>query len=75
MRLTYDIEADAFYIYIRDEDVPAVDSIDLEAGITADLDADGRVLGIEILDASLKTGQPDNVGVAFEILRSESIPA
>lgn len=49
MRITYDPEADALYIellYAR-----AVDSIDLEPGVSADLDADGHVLGFEILGA------------------------
>lgn len=75
MKVTYDPQVDVLYIQIRPEQTPAVDNIDLEPGISADLDADGRVLGIEILDASQKTGQNSNVGVTFELLGSESVPA
>lgn len=75
MKVTYDPQVDVLYIYIRTDEAPAADNIDLEPGISADLDAEGRVLGIEILDASKKTEQNSNVGVSFELLRSESIPA
>jgi uncharacterized protein YuzE len=75
MKVTYDPQVDVLYIYIRKDGTPAVDNINLEPGISADLDAEGRVLGIEILDASLKTERGSNVGVSFELLRSESVPA
>ncbi len=43
MRITYDPEADALYVELRS--VRAVDNIDLEDGVSADLDAEGHVLG------------------------------
>lgn len=73
MRVTYDPEIYVLYIYIRNDGSPAVDNIDLEPGISADLDDQGRVLGIEILDASQKTGGESPIGVSFEILGSEPI--
>jgi uncharacterized protein YuzE len=50
LKLTYDPEADALYLLLR----PAApgDSIDYEEGVTLDLDAEGNIIGIEILDAS-----------------------
>ena len=75
MKVTYDPEVDVLYVYIREDDAPAVDNIELEPGISADLDEYGRVLGIEILDASEKSGDQSNVGVAFELLGSEPISA
>ena len=75
MRVTYDSKADVLYIYIREDDAPAVDNIDLEPGVSADIDENGRVLGIEILDACEKTGKGSNVGVSFELLGSEIVPA
>ena len=59
MRITYDNEVDAAYVYIEDH-IPAgaavtthVCDTDLAAGsIHLDLDSDGRLLGIEILGAS-----------------------
>ena len=73
MRVTYDSDVDVLYIFIREDGSPAVDSVDLEPGISADLDEQGRVLGIEILDASEKTGGESPIGVSFELLGSEPI--
>lgn len=49
MHITYDPEADALYIELRH--VRSVDNIDLEDGISVDLDAEGHVVGFEILGA------------------------
>jgi uncharacterized protein YuzE len=51
MKLTYDDEADAIYVYAR-EGEPVTRSEILEDGRVVDLDAEGRLIGIEILDAS-----------------------
>jgi uncharacterized protein YuzE len=48
MRLTYDSEINALYIQISDE--AAADTLDYQPGIAAHVTADGRVIGIEILD-------------------------
>ena len=50
LRVTYDPEADALYLELRDG--VAVDNVDLAPGVTADLDRRGRVLGIEVLPSS-----------------------
>ncbi len=60
MRLTYDADADAAYIYLTDEALmPGRDSIPCDApdGDTAMvvLDwKDGRIVGLEVLDASAR---------------------
>ena len=54
MKIIYDPEIDALYAQIRE--AKPDDSIDLEEGVTADLDADGHVIGIEILDAKRRLG-------------------
>ncbi len=54
MRISYDPEGDVLYIELRAAE--ADDSVDLEPGVTADLDADGHVIGIEILDARERLG-------------------
>ncbi|GAA2282271.1 hypothetical protein GCM10010402_44040 [Actinomadura luteofluorescens] len=64
LKVTYDQQADAAYIYFVD---PAqaggpgtvaftypCDPIDVKGMINLDFDKEGRVLGIEILDASSK---------------------
>ena len=57
-RVEYDPEANAAYIYLTDE-IPAggvarcvpLDPIEVGGMVNLDLDADGRILGIEVLDA------------------------
>jgi len=50
MKIEYDPEVDALYIELRD--VYADQNIDIEEGVSVDLDADGHIVGLEILDAS-----------------------
>lgn len=50
MKTTYDREADA--LYIRFADAPVVESQEVRPGVVIDLDKDGRMVGLEILDAS-----------------------
>ena len=50
MKITYDPQADALYIELRH--AQAHDNVDIEAGVSADLDAQGHIVGLEILDAS-----------------------
>ena len=54
MRITYDPEADALYVELHS--ARAVDNIDLEDGVSADFDAEGHVLGFEILGARRRLG-------------------
>ena len=49
MRITYDRGVDALYIRFRET---TVTTEHLTEGIAVDYDADGRLAGIEILDAS-----------------------
>lgn len=48
MKMFYDPEIDALYIRFVD-DVPA-DSLDYSEGVTAEVDAAGHVIALEILD-------------------------
>jgi len=50
MRITYDKNADAVYVYIKDDKVSRSDEITNDTII--DYDRDGKVIGIEILCAS-----------------------
>ena len=50
MRTTYDAEADA--LYLRFTDAAIVETEEVRPGIMLDLDAAGRVVAIEVLDAS-----------------------
>ncbi len=53
MKVTFDKEADAAYIYFKDIAQGEVTrTISLNESINIDLDSEGKTLGIEILDAS-----------------------
>ena len=58
MRVTYDADADAAYLYIlEDGDSPVATTVcgeEAAEGINLDFDAEGRLLGIEILDAEAR---------------------
>ena len=55
MKITYDPEVDALYIQLLDTTVTTKHWAE---GIAADYRADGRLAGIEILDALKRFGDP-----------------
>ncbi|PIN93736.1 DUF2283 domain-containing protein [Candidatus Pacearchaeota archaeon CG10_big_fil_rev_8_21_14_0_10_31_24] len=53
MRTEFDKEADAAYFYFKEiADGEVVETITLNDSVNVDLDKNGKILGIEILDAS-----------------------
>jgi len=56
MKITYDREVDALYIRFVET---TVTTKHLAEGIAADYDAEGRLAGIEILDALKRFGSKD----------------
>jgi len=72
MKITYDPEADALYIGIRE--VQPADSVDIEEGVTADLDSEGHIIGLEILDASKRMTLEELTNVSYENLLLASSP-
>ena len=56
MRITYDSEVDALYIRFIET---TVTTKHLAEGIAADYDAEGRLAGIEVLDAVKRFGAPE----------------
>lgn len=71
MKIEYDREADALYIQLREAHVD--DNIDIEEGVTIDLDEKKHIVGIEILDASKKLSLKDIVNITIENLPVERI--
>ena len=65
-----DKEADALYIQLREVHVD--DNIDIEKGITVDLDENRHVVGIEILDASRKLSLSDMANITIQNLPLEN---
>jgi uncharacterized protein YuzE len=56
MRMRIDHAADAVYLNLTDR--PIKDSEEVADGIVVDYDEEGRIVGIEILDASKRTADP-----------------
>lgn len=56
MKITYDPEVDALYIRFHET---TVTTKHLAEGLSADYDAEGRLAGIEILDAIKRLGDKD----------------
>jgi uncharacterized protein YuzE len=71
LRIEYDKEADALYIQLRDVSVD--DNIDIEEGVTIDLDEEKHIVGIEILDASKKLSLKDLINITIENLPIEKV--
>ncbi len=71
MKIEYDKEADALYIQFREANVD--DNIDIEEGVTVDLDGKKHIVGIEILDASKKLSLKDLINITIENLPLEKI--
>lgn len=64
MKIEYDPKADAMYIRLAAGQV--ADSDEVRPGVVLDFDAEGRVLGIEMLDVSHRADNPREM--AFELL-------
>lgn len=71
MKIEYDREADALYIQLRQAEVD--DNIDIEEGVTVDLDKNGHIIGLEILDASEKLELSNLVNISIENLPLEKV--
>jgi uncharacterized protein YuzE len=61
MRVEYDAEVDAAYIYLADVEPGSVsDTVEGEGmaeGVNLDFDAEGKLIGIEVLDASARLSE------------------
>ena len=70
MKIEYDPEADALYIQIREAD--ADDNIDIEEGVTVDVDEHRHIVGVEILDASKRLSPADLTSITIQKLPLEA---
>ena len=73
MKIEYDKEADALYILLKE--APVDDNIDIEEGVTVDLDANKHIIGIEILGASKKLSLENITNVTIANLPVETVAA
>jgi uncharacterized protein YuzE len=61
MKIEYSREADALYVYFKEDFVAK--SREIEDGIVIDFDDNGQIIGIEVLDATQRFSLADIVRV------------
>ena len=71
MKIEYSKNVDALYIKPREAKI--TDSVDIEEGVTVDVDENGHIVGLEILDASEKLDISDIVNISIENLPLEKV--
>ncbi len=71
MKIEYSKEADAIYVYFKEEYVAK--SKEIEDGVVIDFDEKGQLIGIEVLDVSQRYSLSDIVNVNIENLPVEAI--
>jgi len=52
VRIEYDPERDLLYIYFASNEVKAAETVTVTPGVHADFGIDGKLVGIEVIDAS-----------------------
>lgn len=57
MRIEFDPERDLLYIYFAEPGVKAAQTATITPGVHADFDRDGKLIGIEIIEASKVMGE------------------
>ena len=71
MKIEYDSDVDALYIIIQEKEV--AHTKELDEGINIDLDADGKVIGLEIIGATERYSQKDIFNVSMENLMLKKV--
>ena len=71
MKIEYSKAADALYVYFKQVEVAK--SREVEEGVVIDFDAQGHLIGIEVLDARARFGLQDLVNVTIENLPVELV--
>ncbi len=66
MKIEYDREVDAVYIYLQQKQV--VKTIELSDVVKVDLDEEGNLIGIEVLDATQRYSLADIFNISTKNL-------
>ncbi len=69
MKIEFDKQADALYIYIQEK--PVNKTKEIEEGILVDFDEENRLIGLEILDVTKRFSLADIVNLQIENLPVE----
>jgi len=57
MKIEYDPERDLLYLYFADPGKKAAETITIKPGVHADFDQEGKIIGIEVIDAKEVLGK------------------
>lgn len=57
MKIEYDPERDLLYIYFSEPEKKAAETLTIKPGVHADFDKDGKLIGLEVLDAKELMGK------------------
>ena len=57
MKIEYDPDRDLLYIYFAEIETKAAQTVTITPGVHADFDRDGKLMGIEVLEASKVMGK------------------
>jgi uncharacterized protein YuzE len=71
MKIEYSKEADAIYVYFKEDYVAK--STEIEDGVVIDFDEKGQLIGIEVLDVSQRFSLSDIANVNIENLPVEAV--
>jgi uncharacterized protein YuzE len=66
MKIEYDKEVDALYIRLQERYVAK--TLEIQNGINIDIDEDGKLVGLEVLDATDRYGLSDVFNISTENL-------
>jgi len=66
MKIEYDREADALYIRLQEKYVAR--TLEIEEGLNLDLDENGSLIGLEVLDATERYSLADIFNISTENL-------
>ncbi len=69
MKLEYDPVRDLLYIYFAEASVKSAKTVTIVPGVHADFSAEGKLIGIEVIDAS------EVMGKKIEFTLPEMVPA
>lgn len=63
MRIEFDPERDLLYIYFAEASTKAAQTVTITLGVHADFDREGKLIGIEVIEASRIMGEK----IAFKL--------
>ena len=73
MKIEYDKEVDALYVRLQEKYVAR--TVQIEEGLNLDLDEEGKLIGVEVLDATQRYSLADIFNISTENLILEKEPA